>query len=530
MRKRKLPLFESLIVGVLSAACAVGQTSNAGLAGAASNPPLRNWKVPQSWADQTATAGARSRGRSVLADASRLQAGQAASPVPLAFVAITPCRVMDTRAAAGMPAPFGAPSLAPDYTRRGVVARTVPIPDSSCGVPQAAAYSLNFVALPATGTLGWLSAWQDDQPWPGTVILNSIAGGLADTSAIVPAGADGGIQVFVTDPADLVIDINGYFLARPNTSFKGAWSRATAYAADDVVTSTVPSGTASSYIALSPSQGIEPHADAAAGGTHWAILAQAGARGPAGPAGPEGPAGATGATGPAGPAGPAGQAGPAGPAGPAGATGATGPAGAAGAPGPIGPPLSFVGTWSNSTTYATGDAVFYNGSSYISLSAGNIGNNPASGTPWALLAQQGAIGPVGAGRNTFMTTRNYGGFPSPQFAQFNGSGLAASFSCSVSATGCVLTPVPPSCTTLRGLRIQAIDGLGQPVTFTVQYAPPGSMAAFDALTCTVGPAPGDSCSGIGPWPVLGLGNVSLKATWAGILATPATFSAYVECD
>src|SRR6185437_5378396 len=74
-----------------------------------------------------------------------------------------------------------------------------------------------------------------------------------------------------------------------------------------------------------------------------------------------GATGATGATGSAGPQGIQGIQGPIGPAGP------TGPTGAVGAAGPQGPPVSFQGAWSSATAYAVGDAVSFNGSSYISL-------------------------------------------------------------------------------------------------------------------------------------------------------------------
>jgi hypothetical protein len=41
--------------------------------------------------------------------------------------------------------------------------------------------------------------------------LNSFDGSVVANAAIVPAGANGAIDVFVTDATDLVLDINGYF-------------------------------------------------------------------------------------------------------------------------------------------------------------------------------------------------------------------------------------------------------------------------------------------------------------------------------
>jgi collagen type VII alpha len=131
----------------------------------------------------------------------------------------------------------------------------------------------------------------------------------------------------------------------------------------------------------------------------------AGATGNTGAIGVSGPTGVTGTTGATGGAGPTGNTGAAGVTGPTGATGATGStgspglAGATGAAGPTGAtgePVSFQGAWSNLTTYSTGDAVFYSGSSYISLTSGNINNTPTSGAPWALLAQSGSAGVAGA--------------------------------------------------------------------------------------------------------------------------------------
>ena len=116
---------------------------------------------------------------------------------------------MDTRGAggSGKTGAFGAPSLVAGQ------ARVVPVPSSNCGVPAAVAYSMNFVSItPAGQPVGWIAAWQDDTAWTGTVVLNAYLGGVVDNMAVVPAGADGGIQVLSTDNGDLVIDMNGYYV------------------------------------------------------------------------------------------------------------------------------------------------------------------------------------------------------------------------------------------------------------------------------------------------------------------------------
>src|SRR5215472_7717801 len=57
------------------------------------------------------------------------------------------------------------------------------------------------------------------------------------------------------------------------------------------------------------------------------------------------------------------------------------------------PVLNWTGTFSGATAYNPGDAVFYNGSSYVA-SAATTGTAPPA-APWQLLAQQGATGAQG---------------------------------------------------------------------------------------------------------------------------------------
>ncbi len=109
----------------------------------------------------------------------------------------------------------------------------------------------------------------------------------------------------------------------------------------------------------------------------WSLFAAAGspgAKGDDGTAGPIGPAGTNGTAGAVGPEGPA------------------GPVGAAGTPG-----LTFRGVYSSVTNYTVGDVVFWNGSSFASLTTANHGNTPdQSPASWSLLTAQGAQGAAGA--------------------------------------------------------------------------------------------------------------------------------------
>jgi hypothetical protein len=69
---------------------------------------------------------------------------------------------------------------------------------------------MNFTAIPH-GPLGFLTTWPAGQTQPLVSTLNASLGGITANSAIVPAGTNGDVSVFVTDNADLVIDVNGYF-------------------------------------------------------------------------------------------------------------------------------------------------------------------------------------------------------------------------------------------------------------------------------------------------------------------------------
>jgi hypothetical protein len=124
------------------------------------------------------------------------------SPTALAFFPVTPCRVVDTRLAAGS---LGGPTLAANSSR------TFPILSSPCNLPATAqAYSMNFTAVPQ-GPLGFLTTWPADQTQPLVSTLNANLGGVTANAAIVPAAANGDISVFVSNPSDVVIDVNGYF-------------------------------------------------------------------------------------------------------------------------------------------------------------------------------------------------------------------------------------------------------------------------------------------------------------------------------
>ena len=126
------------------------------------------------------------------------------NPVALQFVPVPPCRVVDTRGSNG---PFGGPAIA------GGTWRNFAIPQGPCsGIPSnTAAYSLNVTVVPQ-GRLNYLSAWPAGYTRPSTSLMNSGDGRTKANATIVPAGDSSAVSVFVTDTANVILDIDGYFV------------------------------------------------------------------------------------------------------------------------------------------------------------------------------------------------------------------------------------------------------------------------------------------------------------------------------
>lgn len=132
----------------------------------------------------------------------------AATGIPLTFIPMTPCRVADTRMQEGA---FGGPKLSAGSTR------SFAISGSDCGIPSnAAAYSFNVTVVP-DHQLGYLTAWPTGAFRPTVSTLNS-DGRIKANAAIVPAGANGSVSFYVTDPTQLILDITGYFVPAGNAA------------------------------------------------------------------------------------------------------------------------------------------------------------------------------------------------------------------------------------------------------------------------------------------------------------------------
>jgi hypothetical protein len=159
--------------------------------------PLRHWSAPLYYKLSSTNAAAAS----------------ASATAPLAYVAIPPCRLADTRVGSGYSALGSSPLAA-------LTPVTLPIA-GSCLTPASPvplAYSLSVSVVPVAPTPGgYLTAYPDPiNPAPLAASLTWNPGAVLGTDGvIVESSPDGSINILVRFPADVVVDINGYYVTQP---------------------------------------------------------------------------------------------------------------------------------------------------------------------------------------------------------------------------------------------------------------------------------------------------------------------------
>ncbi len=160
--------------------------------------PLKPWAAPLYWQPTQEESKA---------DVARLAltSPNPAAMTSLVLVAITPCRVIDTRSGSGFTGAFGPPSLVAGMSR------TFPIPAGTCPIPEIAlGYSFNVTVVPP-GPLGFITVYPTGQSLPNSSTLNDTLGIVLANAAIVPAGNNGSVDVYASNATDLIIDVNGYY-------------------------------------------------------------------------------------------------------------------------------------------------------------------------------------------------------------------------------------------------------------------------------------------------------------------------------
>ena len=171
------------------------------------DPPVRQWLAPSDWR-QTSRPGSAAEGILVLREDSEesvdLPRDLEAASGALAFVAVTPCRVADTRNA-GFPAGYGPPFMTGGVSRNFTIW-------GRCGIPATAqAVSFNFTVVNTAGP-GFLLVFPEGGAQPVVSTLNYAVSQTVANAAVVPLGATGAITVIPgVSGFDLIIDVNGYY-------------------------------------------------------------------------------------------------------------------------------------------------------------------------------------------------------------------------------------------------------------------------------------------------------------------------------
>ena len=162
---------------------------------------VAQWQAPPYWLPPARGAEASASGRQPLAG----------GPTALPFIALFPCRLVDTRAPA-FPAPLGGGFLPPatvrSYTLTGV-----------CNVPPGAqAISLNVTVVNPTGP-GFITLYPEGGAFPPVSTLNYLGHDVIVNAAVVPLSATGGISMALgVSGGDVILDTNGYYATVPSVT------------------------------------------------------------------------------------------------------------------------------------------------------------------------------------------------------------------------------------------------------------------------------------------------------------------------
>jgi N-acetylneuraminic acid mutarotase len=168
--------------------------------------PTSNWAAPLYWQPGETQAESPAGRRALHAAPSPLGG---ATPTPLPFVAVTPCRVADTRGY-GFTGEYGPPAIGGSGTRVFTIA-------GQCGIPaDAVAVSFNFTVW-GTASYGNLTVYPAGGAVPVVSTLNWPPGTLAlANAAVVPLGTGGDAgKIAVANQSattiDVFFDVNGYY-------------------------------------------------------------------------------------------------------------------------------------------------------------------------------------------------------------------------------------------------------------------------------------------------------------------------------
>ncbi len=191
MKSKYFP--KRLFMGILAFILFTGAAPGTAVADVDDASPA-SWNAPPYW---TPPAG-EAHGRRALV----------AGPTALPFIALPPCRLVDTRGNAPLMGGFLPAATVRSYTLTGV-----------CGLPAGAkAISLNATVVNPTGQ-GFLALWAKGGTLPPVSTLNYFAGETIANAAVVPLSADGSVSMVLgVSGGDVILDTNGYYAVVPAVS------------------------------------------------------------------------------------------------------------------------------------------------------------------------------------------------------------------------------------------------------------------------------------------------------------------------
>lgn len=132
---------------------------------------------------------------------------EAAMPVAAGrFVGVTPARLLDTRAAAGAANPYSRTDDGNESTVRFPVAGRAGLPADATTV------SLTVTAIgPGSDAGGYVTAYAGGTAKPATSTVNHAGSGDTRANlALVPVGADGTVELYLYQVANVVVDVGGW--------------------------------------------------------------------------------------------------------------------------------------------------------------------------------------------------------------------------------------------------------------------------------------------------------------------------------
>ncbi len=188
-----------MALAVLSSGVALAQDSEL---------PLKNWTAPPYWTPPRA-AGQAAPDDQMQASAEGMTASAQALPSsPVPFVAIAPCRIVDTRVPTSDG--FHEPNFADGETRTFAFPSSTDCP----GLPATSvAYSLNVQYRPLS-VLAFITLFPTGTTMPTVSTLTAGPAAWVEDAAIIPAGTSGAVDVYCQYAGRVVIDVNGYYAAQ----------------------------------------------------------------------------------------------------------------------------------------------------------------------------------------------------------------------------------------------------------------------------------------------------------------------------